>query len=566
MNIPTLRPYQNDLANSIRDAYRQGHKCPLVVLSTGGGKTMIFSYITHGASQRGNATLLVAHRRELIEQISLSLARFGVEHQLIAPTSAQRDIKIAHFKAFGRSFVNHGSATMVGSVQTIVRHFDTIDRTLERNQARSFLIIMDEAHHVVADTQWGTVMERYPSAMGLKVTATPERLDGRGLGKGQGGFADVMIEGPPMSWMIDNGFLSPYRAFTTATPIDTTGVKLRMGDFARDELAEKVDKPAIIGDAVEHYARVARGLRAVVYCVSIAHSQHTAEQFNRAGISAAHLDGDTEPAERARIIRAYADGVYDVLCNQALFTEGFDLAAIAQKDVTIDCVIDLAPTQSLSLYMQKVGRALRPRPGKVAVLLDHAANIQRHGLPEMEREWTLEGRKKRKRKAADNDNEPDVVVRTCPQCFAITKPVPVCPNCGHVHEVKERKVEEKEGDLVELTAEDREAMRRQSMRAQGKAQTVEELMAALGYSRGRAEKIVLARREKEQLQEQARQLLTDWRARWNEPIRATFGVFTADIQQMKPKELRALIERVQIDDDARAGRGAWPVVSIQSAA
>lgn len=567
MNIPALRPYQNDLLQEVRKAYRDGFKCPLVVASTGLGKTILFSFITHGASQRGNPVLLAAHRKEIIQQISMSLAKFGVEHQIIAPADRVRSIKIAHFRAFGRSFVSTYSVVMVGSVQTIVGRLGQVDSTVRRAGGR-LLVVMDEGHHCVEDTQWGEVMDHCAShnALGLIVTASPERLDGRGLGRGHGGYADVMIEAPPMSWAMENGYLSPYRAFTTANPIDMTGVKLRMGEFNTAETEERADKPSITGDAIAHYRQHANGMRGVVFCVSIKHSQHVSEEFSAAGIPAVHIDGGTDDAVREQAIMDFADGKVLILTQVNLISEGFDLAAIAQKDVTIDCLIDLAPTNSLVNAMQRWGRVLRPYPGKVAVILDHSSNLQRHGLPEAEREWTLEGRKKRKRKAADNDNEPDVVVRTCPQCFAITKPVPVCPNCGHVHEVKERKVEEKEGELVELTTEDREAMRRQSMRAQGKAQTVEELMAALGYSRGRAEKIVLARREKEQLQEQARQLLTDWRARWNEPIRATFGVFTADIQQMKPKELRALIERVQMDDDARAGRGAGPVVSIQSAA
>lgn len=550
--IPQLRPYQGDLVESVRQAYRAGHRCPLVVLSTGGGKTMIFSHITHNASKRDNAVLVVAHRRELIAQISMSLARFEVPHSIIAPDSAIREIKIAHHRAFGRSYVVSGSSTMIGSVQTVVRRFGVIDSALDRLAAKTgkapqFLIIMDEAHHVVADTQWGKVMQQYPQARGLKVTATPERLDGKGLGAGVGGFADALIHGPSMSWLIEQGFLSPYRAFTTSNPVDLAGIKIRMGDFAKDELEERVDKPSIMGDAVQHYRKAAMGMRAVAYCVSIKHSRHMAEAFNAAGIPAAHLDGDTDDLERARVIRDFADGKYLILCNQALFTEGFDLASVAQKDVTIDCVIDLAPTQSLSLYMQKVGRALRPAHGKVAVILDHAGNMLRHGLPDADRDWTLDGRKKNGRRSA-NDNEPDVPVRTCPECFAITKPVPICPNCGHEYQLKERKIEEKDGHLVELSKGDMEAIRQQQMqqqrREQGRAQTVEQLMATLGYSRGRAEKVLKAREEKAELQANVRTALAEWHEKHRQSIKNTFGIFTNDIPRMKPKELRQLLEKI----------------------
>lgn len=560
MNVPKLRDYQLALADQVRMAYREGARCPLVVLPTGGGKTMMFSYITAGASARNNAVLVAAHRRELIAQISLSLAKFAVPHNIIAPAAAIREIKVAHYRAFGRSFVDHNSATMVGSVQTIVRRFDVIEATLERlkaalGSAPKMIIIMDEAHHVVADTQWGKVMEAFPSAIGLEVTATPERLDGKGLGAGVGGYADRIILGPSMRWLIENGYLSPYRVFTTGNPVDLAGVKIRIGDYAKDELEERIDKPSILGDAVEHYRKEAAGLRAVAYCVSIQHSQHTAAAFNAAGIPAAHLDGDTDDGERARVIRDFADGRYTVLCNQSLFTEGFDLASVAQKDVTIDCVIDLAPTQSLSLYMQKVGRGLRPAPGKVAIILDHAGNVLKHGLPDAEREWSLEGRKKTKRGAADNDNEPDVMVRRCPQCLAAIEPAPTCPNCGHIFPVQSRTVEEKEGQLVELTDEAKEALRVQQRQAQGKAQTAEEMMAVLGYSRGRAEAVVKAREEKAALQESVRIALADWHIRHRLPVKSVFGVFSADVKTMKPKELKELLAKIAADDAQRGGGG-----------
>ena len=204
-----LRDYQQRIVDGVRLAYRQGMKCPLVVSSTGSGKTVIFSYITHSAAAKGNPVLVAAHRKEIIRQISLSLARFGVEHQIIAPAQTQRQIKVAHFRAFGRSYVRDCALVMVGSGQTIVTRFETVDAVFARGGRP--MIIMDEGHHVVEDTQWGRVMDRYPQALGLVVTASPERLDGRGLGKGHGGFADTMLEGPSMAWLIENGFLSPYR-------------------------------------------------------------------------------------------------------------------------------------------------------------------------------------------------------------------------------------------------------------------------------------------------------------------------------------------------------------------
>lgn len=550
-----LRPYQQQLADDVRGAYRMGYRCPLVVASTGAGKTVLFSYITHGASSRGNPVLIAAHRKEIIRQISLSLARFGVEHQVIAPSQTVRQIMVAHFKAFGRSYVNAGSTTMVGSVQTVVTRFEQIDRTLARcKPGARLVIVMDEGHHVVSETQWGHVMDRYhlkldtlglpvTDGRGLIVTASPERLDGRGLGAGHGGYADTMIEAPPMSWLIDNGFLSPYRVFTAPQQIDLSGVQVRMGDYVASEVQERVDKPSVTGDAIEHWRRHANDMRAVVFCVSISHSKHVADEFNRAGIPAAHIDGGIDDSERDQAISDFADGRVKILTQVNLVSEGFDLGSIAQKDVTIDCIIDLAPTESLVNAMQRWGRALRPAPGKVAVILDHAGNVLRHGMPDDVREWSLEGRKKTRKRVANDNDTPDVAITTCPKCFAIHRPAPECPSCGHVYPPKERKVEQHDGELVELQAAQLEAMRRQKRAMQGQAQTVEQLVAQ-GIGRFRAMKIVEAREQKQQLVAKIMDGIEAHRSSTGQGPYQAFGVTLGDIRRMKPKELRELADRI----------------------
>lgn len=547
MNAPTLRPYQSDLVTDIRKAFRDGFKCPLLVASTGMGKTLMFSYITHSASQKGNPVVITAHRKEIIQQISLSLAKFGVEHQIIAPDVKVRAIKIAHFKSFGRSYVNNLSDVMVGSVQTIVGRLATVDATVKRSGGK-LLVVVDEGHHCVEDTQWGRLMSHcrdMHDSLGLIVTASPERLDGRGLGAGHGGYADTMVEAPPMSWAIENGFLSPYRAFVAQNPIDMTGVKIKMGEYSTAETEERVDKPSITGDAIAHYRQHASGLRAVAFCVSIKHSQHVAAEFNAAGIPAAHIDGGTDDLAREKAIIDFADGNIMVLTQVNLISEGFDLSAIAQKDVTIDCLIDLAPTASLVNAMQRWGRALRPRLGKpYAIFLDHAGNISRHGLPDAEREWSLEGRKKKKGKAA-KDDQPDVLVKTCPECFAIFAPAPVCPNCGHQLEVKERKIEHKDGELQELTQEQKELLRAQAKRRQSQAQTVDDLVSVMGYSRARAQHIINAREEKAEIHDRLKVALIEWNRRTGGSINARFGVFMSDLRSMSANQMRKILSQVQ---------------------
>lgn len=543
---PQLRPYQQQLADEVRLAYRSGFQCPLVVASTGAGKTVLFSYIAFHADARGTPVIAAAHRKEIIRQISLSFAKFGIEHDVIAPPTLRRAIMGAQFRTFGRSFVKSGARVMVGSVQTLVSRFDTIDANLARNGGRAPLIIMDEGHHVVQNTQWGAVMERYhinAGGKGLIVTASPQRLDGRGLGKGHGGYADTMIEAPPMTWLIDNGFLSPYRAFTAPHQIDLNGVHSRMGDYIGSELAERVDKPSITGDAIEHWRQHANGMRAVAFCVSVEHSKHVAAEFNAAGIPAAHIDGAVDDSTRDQAIIDFAAGKVLVLTNVNIVSEGFDLGSIAQADVTIDCLIDLAPTQSLVNFMQRAGRALRPSPGKVAVLLDHAGNIYRHGPPDEAREWSLEGVKRQKRKAANDNEEPGVDrVMTCSQCFAIHIPAAECPVCGHIYPERSRVVQQTDGELREVTSEQMEALRRARRVAQGKLQTVDELMRVGGMNRFRAQKIIEARDQKTA----QRQRILDHVQQTGGSVHQVLGVTFHDLMRMKPKELADLEAKIKV--------------------
>lgn len=535
-DAPILREYQQTLADNVRTAYKMGYRCPLVVASTGAGKTVLFSYITFHAAARGNAVIVAAHRKEIIRQISMSLAKFGVNHDVIGPPKLRRIIIASQFRAFGRSFIKTGALVLVGSVQTLVSRFDVIDSILKHNGSKAPLIIMDEGHHVVEDTQWGAVMKRYHVDMdgrALIVTASPERLDGRGLGKGFGGFADEMIHAPSMSWLIENSFLSPYRALTAPHQIDVEGVATRRGDYVSSELAERVDKPSITGDAIQHWRQHANGMRAVVFCVGVEHAKHVADEFTNAGIPAAYIDGDMDDEQRDKAIVDFADGRIQVLTNVNIISEGFDLASIAQKDVTIDCLIDLAPTQSLVNAMQRWGRALRPAPGKVAVILDHAGNIMRHGLPDDDREWSLEGRKKRGKKVVDN-GEPDVPVMVCTKCRAYHKPAPVCPYCGHVHPVKERKIEQYDGELVEIDAEHADRLRRQKRIAQGQAQTMEQLIAQ-GIGRVQAMKIIAAREAKTKLRAEIVEAMQTGKLT---------GVTLRDMLKMKPKELKELAARI----------------------
>lgn len=452
-----LRPYQQDIIDQARDLIRSGEKRILLQSPTGSGKTALTANMLGTAASRDIASWFVVHRRELVKQSCRTFRSAGIAHGVVA----------AGFPMGTRNLVQ------VCSVQTLAgRH------TYLRPPR---MIVWDEAHHIAAGS-WSKIFAAYPDAVHIGLSATPQRLDSTGLSA----YFNRMIEGPTVTWLIENKYLAPYRMFAPST-VDMTNVKTRMGDFVKSETEAAMDKPTVTGDAVREYLRRARGKRAVVFCVSIEHSRHVVAQFQASGIRAEHVDGETDQFERDAALMRFEKGETQVLSNVELFGEGFDLPAI-------EVCIMLRPTQSLGLYLQQVGRALRPSPGKrEAILLDHAGNVMRHGLPDDEREWTLEGDRKRGRKK-DPD---DIPIKTCPSCFRVLRSsVSVC-DCGHVFTPKGREIEVVEGDLAEI---DVQALRRARMREQGAAQTLEDLrrLAAMkGYKPGWAEKVFAARQAKQ---------------------------------------------------------------------
>ena len=436
----TLRQYQETLIARTRANFIAGKRSQLLVLPTGGGKTVCFSYMAARAVEKNLRVWILAHRVELLDQISRTLRQFGVAHGMVAPAYV----------------ADRRQQVQVASVFALARRLD-------RYPAPD-LIIVDEAHHAIRGSTWGRVIEANPRAKLLGVTATPVRLSGEGLGD----LFECMVQGPTMRELIELGALSPYRLFAPAG-VDLSGVHTRMGDFVRGELEAAVDKPSITGDAVSHYRKLAPGKRAVAFCVSVSHAVHVAEQFRAAGITAQAIDGGMDRTLRANVLQDFAAGRIRVLASCDLISEGFDVPAI-------EAAILLRPTQSLSLYLQQVGRALRTFPGKSeAIILDHAGNVRRHGLPDDERDWSLQGAE-RKRGAQKSE----VPVKTCPSCFAVLPSATPSCRCGHVFLVKPREVEQVEGVLQEIDVAAAMRMRRVE---QGRAKTEAELVA-LGRARG----------------------------------------------------------------------------------
>lgn len=442
-----LREDQQDLIGRTREALKR-HRKILVQSPTGSGKTVLASFIAGNTAAKGGAVNFLCHRRELMQQTSLTFTRFGIHHGFIAA---------------GRG-MNRQALVNICSVDTLK------NRVAQLPPPR--LALWDECHHMGA-AGWKAVMDAWPQTIHIGFSATPWRLDGSGLGS----HFDELVPGPTVAWLIEKGFLAPYRMYAPGAPD-----MRRQADFTRDNAAKKMDRPQLTGDAIGHWMRLAHGLRTIVFCVNVGHSNHVAQQFTAAGITAAHLDGDTPKEQRTAIMRAFALGEIQVLCNVALFGEGLDLAAITQTQADIECVIDMDPTLSLSWCLQKWGRALRPVPGKTAIIIDHAGNSNRHGFPDDPREWTLEGREKSGKGGKQEGPPPPI---TCEKCFIqIRRPLPeCCPGCGKRLVAEQKGIQASDDELVEMTDAQKRAVRRQLAKEQAEARTLADLVE-LGRKRG----------------------------------------------------------------------------------
>lgn len=454
-----LRGYQAKAVNDIRLSFRAKNRGVLFVLPTGGGKTFTFSYVAQGATQKGNKTLILVHRKELLMQASMSLAKMGLHHCLIAQSGHIREIMHQHLEELGRYYVNQTAKIAIASVGTLVNR---LSATWQPD-----LIIPDEAHHCQKDNTWGKILGFYDNARILGVTATPIRSDGKGLGVEHGGLFNDMVVGPSMSELIGLGYLLPSTVYAPPTALDLTGVRKGKGDFIQKELNDAVDKPVITGSAVQHYGKLCPGLPAIAFCVSVAHAEHVAADFRSAGWRFQSIDGSMHDAQRRALIQGLATGRLDGLTSCDIVSEGTDIPVVG-------CGILLRPTQSTGLYMQQVGRILRPFDGQDrAYVLDHVGNCARHGLPEEDREWSLSGEVKR----AAKKNEPSIRVMQCENCYVAFPPAPCCPNCGTAVELKGRNVDEVDGELVEVTEAEKAAMRQQRGYELSKAKTLEDLVS-----------------------------------------------------------------------------------------
>ena len=443
-----LRGYQTDLIADVRDAWGQGALNVMAVLPTGGGKTVCFGTILR---EHNGASCAIAHRSELVGQMSTTLAKLQVRHRIIAPVGTIRDIVTRHMHETGRSWHDPMAPAAVAGVDTLTK------RDLGSWAEQVTLWVIDECHHLLAANKWGKGVSLFPNARGLAVTATPVRADGRGLGRGSDGLIDYMVQGPTKRELIDAGYLTDYRIFAPASDIDLANVPVSdiTGDFSAPALRDAAKRSHVTGDIVENYMKIAPGKLGVTFCVSVELAGETAARYRAAGVPAEMVSANTPELERAAILRKFARRELLQLVNVDLFGEGFDLPAIE--------VVSMGrPTASYGLYVQQFGRACRPMENKDrAIIIDHVGNVLRHGLPDAPRIWTLDRRERRARNKEELLQQP---VRVCPECTIVYEKFHLaCPHCGHVPVPKSRAAPEHvDGDIAELDPAVLARLRRES--------------------------------------------------------------------------------------------------------
>lgn len=406
MSGQILRPYQTAAIEAARNAIRAGHKNILIQMPTGTGKMVIAANIMTTAASRGKVSLFAVHSRELVRQCSEKLTDHGVRHGIILPGEEYTDLDY----------------TFCGSIQSILAH-----KKRGRFDPKNIdIIILDECHHVKFDGgMYKTLSDYYPNAVIIGLTATPTRTDGRGLGD----FFTHLIQSITYSEAFEQGYLVPPKYYRPFIP-NLDGVSTKMGDYDQAEIELIMNQPKITGNIVEHYGRYASGLQGIAFVSRVKHAAALSDAFNSAGISSAYIHGKTPELERDQIVEMFRAREIQMLVNVAVFTEGFDVPGV-------ECIVDAAPTKrSLSLYMQKYGRGLRPATNKLdCLILDHAGNSLRFGPVEDYEHWTLETTKnanstEKVKKKSKTKTPKDIICESCAYVFQSSK---ICPACKHEH-------------------------------------------------------------------------------------------------------------------------------------
>lgn len=491
--------------------------------------------------QNEGGSCLIAHRQELVGQISLMLARYGVRHNIIAAENTRRAIAQTHVAELGQCFYTPSAQCAVAGVDTLVRR--QIDESWAK---RVTLAIPDEAHHVLRDNKWGAAMALFPNARAFMPTATPMRADGKGLGRHADGLVDTMVHGPPMRWLIEQGFLTDYRIVCVESDLSMVGQEVAAsGDWSPAKLKDSAERSQIVGDLVANYLRFARGMLNIAFTTDTETAARTTAAFQAAGVKAACLTGKTQDALRRDTLRRFSRREIEVIVAVDIISEGFDLPAI-------ECVQFGRPTASYGLYAQQFGRALRPMPGKQkALILDHVGNVLRHLPPDRPRVWSLDRRDAKKKKAGD-----EIPMRVCVECFEPYEAIyPKCPNCGHKPEPAARSSPQMvDGDLAEMSPEVLDALRGQIEYADRSNDDERARLIATGLHHVGVMAGVNRHAEAVETRQKLRAAMERWGGRWHAVGESdaviqrrffhTFGIDVATAQTLKRAESQALLDRI----------------------
>lgn len=419
----SLRPYQVEAVEALRQEIRRGHRHPILQLPTGAGKTVVASAIIDSAVKKGSRVIFLAHRRELVFQCSKALDENGIDHGVVMASADE---------------LHRPSAPVqVASIQTLHSR-TTRGRKFFGEQAiyeapPADLVVIDECHHATAAT-WAKVVRMYPDAIVLGLSATPSRKDGRPLKD----IFDVIVQSTTYEHLIENGFLVPTLVYSSYVP-DLDGVATTAGDYNEKQLDDRMNKSELVGNIVENWRTLASDRPTVVFGVTINHSLSIRDRFRAAGLEAEHVDGVMDAKERTDLFAAFANGDFQILTNCMVATEGWDCPPTS-------CAVIARPTKSRVLWRQMAGRIQRPASGKTsAVILDHSGAVLLHGPPDADIDWTLEEQPRKKKQ----DVEPVKPVRVCPKCKAVlSAAATTCSNCGAELPRRETKCPvERDGEL-----------------------------------------------------------------------------------------------------------------------
>lgn len=464
----TLRPDQQRLKYDIYNSWGAGNRNVMAQAATGFGKSIVMSTISRELYEAHLRFPVIAHRNELVSQMSHHLARQDIPHRIVGAKETVSQIIASHREEFGMSYVHPTEKASVAGIDTLNARIET----LKEWAAQQDYWFGDEGHHFLRENKWGRGVAYFKNARGLLVTGTPGRPDGQGLGRGEllasgkwtnDGIVDDLVFGPEMRWLIDNGALTDYEIVCPESDLEVTDDDITDGgDFSPKKLKAAAEKSRIVGDVLREYVRYALGKRAICFATDVETSNKIAKQFNDAGIRAASVSAKTPSHVREKYIKEFKAGIIWVLVNVDLFDEGFDVPAC-------EVVIMARPTASIVKYLQMFGRALRTMPGKLyGLIIDHVSNWQRHGLPDKPRFWSLDRRDKRGKQEKDPEEIPltrcgNIGPPAC--CKPYEKFHSCCPHCGWSPPLPEpgsggRTVEMVDGDLILLDRATLEAKRK----------------------------------------------------------------------------------------------------------